>query len=374
MTPAGSPSNFLISAGESSGDRIAADLVQSLRALRPDLHPFGVAGPEMRRVGVSCLVRQESLAVMGFAEVLRHLPTIKEAEAMLLESVKVRKVEFAVLVDYPGFHMRLAEQLRMLGIPVWQYVAPQLWAWGAGRVEALRANFRGVLGVVPFEEEFFKARDVPYTFVGSPIVDRVHPILARPKDRVEGRKKRVGLFPGSRLSEWRRMAAPLLRLKRVLADRANLDFYWSVAPALDRRDLECEFADVFAGPSLEIWVGSSLELMRFVDFAVMTSGTATLECALVGTPMVILYRMNPWTFALAQRWVKVPAIGLANLVAGERVFREFVQDWRDEDVAACVEEGLATLGRYDEPLARIKGRLEGGAAARAAGLIVGGKV
>lgn len=374
---------IFISAGEPSGDLLAAELLEALKHEFPNAEIFGICGPRMRAAGAEALFGIEELSVMGFVEVLKHLPYIKRLEFSLLEAIERREPDFAILVDYPGFHMRLGDSLKLRGIFVFQYVAPQLWAWGEGRTKKLKASTSEVLGIMPFEDGFFRERGVNYTYVGTPQVDR-----SRDAD---GRRERFGLpngpligfFPGSRRSEINRLLPRMLEIRADLrASQPEAKFAISAAPSLPLHLFESMLGEKLPEASLEadglkvyrigdtsLVQGQSIHLMKTCDAALVTSGTATLECALTGTPMAVAYVMQGLTYKLAKRFVKLPHISLVNLVADKGVVREFIQDFASKD-AANELWNLAQDGSYRQQkraeLLDLHERLKGNLAVRAA--------
>jgi len=374
---------IFISAGEPSGDILGAELIEELRRLWPTLEIFGICGPKMRAAGAEALFGIEELSVMGFVEVIKHLPFLKYLEFSLLEQLHRRQPDIAILIDYPGFHLRLADALRLQGVYVIQYVAPQLWAWGEKRTETLRRVTDEVLGIMPFEKSFFLERSVRYRYVGTPQVDRA-------RDAVDDRARfylsnvpTVGFFPGSRASEIRRLLPKMLLIREELRRlHPELRFALSMAPHLKRELFESilgqslgeplytdEGLDVFCQDDTNFVRGQSIHLMKTCDAALVTSGTATLECALTGTPMAVAYVMQPLSFQLAKRFVKLPHISLVNLVAESALVREFIQDFHATEVAAELAQ-LALPGAYRQEkrqkLLDLCMRLQGGLAKNAA--------
>lgn len=345
---------YFISGCEPSGDLLAADLVQALAALRIE-GATGIAGPSMRDAGVRPMASMEDFAVMGFVEVLKHLPRLKLLEMELLEKIRRARPRFAVLVDYPGFHLRLAEELRRMGIPVIQYVAPQLWAWGEHRTERLRRVTDLVLGIMPFEEEFFRGRGVNFQYVGTPQVDRAQRAIGDAKHFgfADG-STRVGFFPGSRVSEVGRILPKVNEIRASLrTQHPDAEVAVSVAPSLPFAPFRVLFNNDSAFEKAEKDLvatgmardpvhktvfarGNSLGLMKTVDVALVTSGTATLECALTLTPMAVIYVTSPMTYRMARRVVKLPYISLVNLVAGRPLVQEYIQHFAPEDAAATL--------------------------------------
>lgn len=343
------PLHVFVSAGEPSGDLLAGELLEQLKILLPHAHFFGICGERMRAAGCEELFSIEELSVMGFVEVLKHLSYIKRLEFSLLEEIELRKPDFAILVDYPGFHLRLGDELKLRGTYVFQYVAPQLWAWGEKRTKRLKAVTDEVLGIMPFETEFFRQRGVNFTYVGTPQVDRA---LKASGDRTRfGLSKGdmvVGFFPGSRKSEIQRLLPRMLEARDELRRRdPQLKFVVSAAPnlpltlfasllnaTLTDPVISTDGLKVFELGDTTLVQGQSIHLMKCADAAVVTSGTATLECALVNTPMAVAYVMQNLSYKIAKRFVKLPYISLVNLVADRELVKEFVQNFRAEDLAS----------------------------------------
>jgi lipid-A-disaccharide synthase len=327
---------YLISAGEFSGDLLAAELVKSLRKIREDLKPYGIVGETMRHEGVEPLAGIEELSVMGIVEVARRIADIRMLEQRILAWVDRMNPQFAVLVDFPGFHFRLAEQLHLRGVPVYQYVAPKVWAWGQKRVALLRDHFKAVLGVLPFEEDFFLRHGVNYHYVGSPHYDRMRGLrvdsaaLGIPQS-----KNFYAFLPGSRMSELRGILPVMQRIRKELSrmDQEALCVI-PLAPGLEWSAVKGILGDVEERYLAEdrweaggfLWIrGHSLEVMKGAQSAVVASGTATLECALAGTPMAVIYVMNDLSYAIAKRAVSLRWVSLVNLLMNREVVREFIQ-------------------------------------------------
>jgi len=317
-----------VSAGEPSGDAHAGALVEALRRARPDLAVEGVGGPRLEAAGARLLDRIERLTVMGFVEVLRKIP----AHLALLRAIERRlargDVKLVVLVDYPGFHLRVATVARRAGVPVLYYVAPQLWAWHASRVRRLARDVSRLAVILPFEEAFFAAHGVPATFVGHPLLDR--PALPgrsvlKAQLGLDPARPVLGLFPGSRGQETARLW-PVFRDAAALVTRA-------------RPEVQCVVAATARGAypdpgPVRVMADRPRECFGAADAALCKSGTTTLEAALAGTPLVVAYKLNALTYLLARRVVKVRWVSLVNLVAEREVAPELLQ-------AAATPERLA---------------------------------
>lgn len=371
---------YLISAGEFSGDLLAAELVHSLRGVMPDLSPCGIAGETMTTAGVRSIAHISELSVMGVLEVARRVSDIRMIEQRILTWVDRTNPAFAVLVDFPGFHFRIAEQLHLRGIPVYQYVAPKVWAWGKSRVSQLRDHFAGVLGVLPFEEEFFLQNDVRYTYVGSPHFDRMSKLEVKPRDLgFPPDRKIIAFLPGSRMSELKGILPVMDRIRREIIHREPETLcVIPLAPGLRWDDVAPILGDSVATEKTEYgwqaagfhWLnGWSLELMKMANSAVVASGTATLECALAGTPMSVVYVMNDLSFAIAKRLVDLKWVSLVNLLMNAEVVKEHIQVINPAVVAEEVldlSRDSASRQKMTAQFTELSRRLEPGAADRAA--------
>jgi lipid-A-disaccharide synthase len=361
------PPTVFVSAGEPSGDAHAAALVAALRAAVPGVRVEGLGGPCLAEAGAELMARIEDLTVMGFVEVLAKVP----AHARLLRAMRARfargDIALVVLVDYPGFHLHVAEAARRAGIPVLYYIAPTAWAWAERRVRKLRARVSHLAVILPFEEAFFRGRGVTATFVGHPLLDR--PPAA--PDRATAARELgldparpvLSVFPGSREQEVRRLW-PAFRDTAELVRRA-------------RPEVQVVVAGTAAGAypeagAMQVIPGRPLLLLAASHAALCKSGTTTLEAAIAGTPHVVAYRVNILTYALARLLSKVRWIGLVNLVAGREIVPEFIQGRARADLLAdallpLLTEGSPERTRQLAGLAEVRGSLGGpGASVRAA--------
>lgn len=388
-TPVTKAPSYFISAGEPSGDLLGGPLVAELAKQLPEHKPFGVCGEHMLAAGVEAIEHIDNLSVMGFAEVIAHLPRILRIEKAIMAEIERRQPEVAILIDYPGLHLRMAAKIRGMGIKVVQYVAPQLWAWGQNRTEKLKRVTDLVLGIMPFEEQFFLDREVNYRYVGTPQVERAEKatLYDFQKPFAHDTGPLIGFFPGSRLSELRRILPKIAAIYKEMAAGGkdeSLRFVLSIAPYLGAGKVSEVIAESFpnAEPQpaevmewdivpgqLKAVRGRSLDLMKTCSTALVTSGTATLECALVGTPMAVIYVTSPLTYAIGKRVVKLPHISLVNLVAERGLVREFVQEFEPATVAEHL--GQLTLQprlreQAHKELTALSGRLKGNLAHHAA--------
>ena len=311
---------ILILAGEASGDLHGSILAERLRARHPDLALVGTGGSRMRTAGVEMLEEHEG--VVGFVEVLRHIP----AHLRLLKRIKARmaegRVALVICIDYPGFNMRVAAAAHALGIPVLYYITPQVWAWRAGRMKTMARILTRAAVILPFEEEMLRGAGVNATFVGHPLLDRAAAMPSRDEARARlglaADAPVLALFPGSRAQEIRRHLGEFVDVARELERRRpGLRVLLSVAPTIDMRDDEVPFPLVRS---------ASFDVLRAADVALCKSGTTTLEAAVAGCPCAIVYRTSAISYRIAKWFVRIPHIGLLNIVAGREVAPEFVQD------------------------------------------------
>jgi lipid-A-disaccharide synthase len=318
----GAGPTVFFSAGEPSGDLHGAAVARALRARYPDARFLGLAGPRMQAEGVEPIVDFGRLAVMGFAEVIRHLPFFAGLLRRTVRTIREERADLVIPIDYPGFNLRLAQRTSRAGVPVLYFIAPQVWAWHRSRAGRLAAAVDRLAVILPFEEEIFDEYGAEVRFVGHPLADRREPVPSRDafceELGLDPERRILALFPGSRQQEVDRHLEPF-----VDAARSVVKARWHVQPVIGRSP------DVPAGAYAATRYPSTTDgraLLAHAHAALVKSGTTTLETALADTPMVIAYRTHPATYWLARRLVEVDHVGLANLVAGERIAPELLQD------------------------------------------------
>jgi len=310
-----------LSAGEPSGDAHGAALVAALRRRFPGATLEAFGGPRMAEAGATVLDRMEPYSVVGFVEALEQLPAHFRLLARTTAAFRAGRYDLAIVIDYPGYHLRAAAAATAAGIPVLYYIAPQLWAWGRGRVKRLARAVRHVAVILPFEERFFRERNVPATFVGHPLKDRpALPLRSRPEAKrllgLDPARPVLGLFPGSRGQEVRRMwPIWLAAAGRVRQARPDVQVVVAGAPG----------AAYPGAGDLLVAGGDPTVAFAAADAGICKSGTTTLEAALADLPMVIAYRLHPVSGFIALRVLQVPWVGLVNLVAEREVCPEFLQ-------------------------------------------------
>jgi lipid-A-disaccharide synthase len=356
-----------ISAGEPSGDAHAAAVVGALRRRLPAVEFEAFGGPLLERAGARVLDRMEAFSVVGFVEALTKIPAHYRLLARVRQAFRAKRYDLVVLVDYPGYHLRAAAAAAQAGIPVLYYIAPQMWAWGAGRVRKLAA-VRRLAVILPFEEAFFRERGIPATFVGHPLKDRPAP-PPRPEARralgLDPGRPALGLFPGSRAQEvvrhWDVFRAAAAR---VVAARPDVQLVVAGTPG----------ARYPEPGAIRVHTGDPLPVFAAADAGICKSGTTTLEAAMADVPMVITYRLHPVSSFIAFRVLRVPWVGLVNLVAGYEVAPELLQRRATpaalaDAVLPLLDPGHAATRRQREGLALVRDRLGApGAAGRVADL------
>jgi lipid-A-disaccharide synthase len=378
VSPApGPPSRrrLLVSCGEPSGDLYAGELVRHLRERTSPIDVFGLGGDRLRSQDARLIAHVSELAVVGLVEVVRHLRRLRAVFRAVLADVDREPVALAVLVDYAGFNLRLAKQLRRRGIPVVYYVSPQLWAWRRGRMRTVRTTVEHMIVIFPFEEGFYRDAFVRATFVGHPLVELAQPapdprafLAAQGLD--PGRPV-LAVLPGSRRQEIAYNLPPIAGALRLLrTKRPELQLALAVAPGLDPRLFEAALSGL---PVARVG-GGAHALMGAARAGIIASGTATVEAALLDLPAVVVYRLSPLSYALGRPFVRLPHYAMANLIAGRRVVSELVQgDFRPEPVArevlSLLDDG-AHRASVLAGLAEVRVHLgTGGASARAAEIV-----
>jgi lipid-A-disaccharide synthase len=370
---------IMISAGEASSDMYAARLATALRA-RAGAQMFGMGGPRMAEAGVELVADYHEVAVVGIAEVLHKIPTVIGVQRRLAREAARRQPALAILVDSPGTHLGVARRLKNIGVPVGYFIGPQVWAWRAGRVRTVKRLVKRMVVIFPFEEKIYSDAGVPVDFVGHPLVDVVRPTMTRDefaaRHGLDPARPIMTLLPGSRRSEIARNFPGVLEtcaiVNREMHDQ-GVQFVHAAAPGLP-----AEVLAKYARPGLEIKrvEGATYDALAAADCAIVASGTATVEAALLGTPMVVIYRVAAATAMVMRHMLRTPFIGMVNLIAGKLVAKEFIQDkFKPAAVAEEVCRLLSSPAARDEMkagLARVRAKLgPGGAIERAADVFAG---
>jgi lipid-A-disaccharide synthase len=353
---------FLVSAGEASGDRYAAGVVSHLRDMASGSRFYGCVGPRLRAAGAEAVVDAEKLSVVGLAEVVGHLPRIYGEYRKLVKLARERRPGAALLVDSPDFHLRLARQLHRMGVPVFYLVAPQAWAWREGRVRTIRQNTKKLFCLFPFEESWFRQRGVDATYIGHPLAAMARPSCSRAeffsKHGLDPAERMIVLLPGSRAGEARRHLPYLLETVAALRAKLPLRAVLATPEGFGTEAALANFRERISALSIQVIENETWDAIAHADVALAASGTVTIEAAVLGTPMVTFYRVNPLSWRLGRRLVKVPFLSMVNLAAGSEIVPEFMQEeMTPANLAAAVEELLSAperAKRMKADLARVR--------------------
>jgi lipid-A-disaccharide synthase len=359
------PPQILISAGEASSDMYAARLATALRE-RTGAQFFGMGGPRMREAGVEILADYHEVAVVGITEVLHKIPSVYRVQNLLAREAERRHAALAILVDSPGTHLGVARRLKNRGIPVGYFIGPQIWAWRSGRVRIVRRRVARMVVIFPFEEKIYRDAGVPVDFVGHPLVDTVKPAMSRDefiaRYNLDPARPIVALLPGSRSSEVERNFPTILEACELLAaqmpPQSTPQFVHAAAPGIGSS----------AGATIAVTrvEGDTYDALAAADCSIVASGTATVEAALLGAPMVVVYRVAPVTAAILRHMVLTDLFAMVNLIAGRRIVTELMQDdFTAPAVAAEVHRLLENPVARQEmkaSLAQVRASLGGGGA------------
>ena len=347
----------MLVSGEASGDRYAAELVEELRARHPEWTYSGMGGEASRTAGIELIVDSTELAVVGLVEVLRHYREIRGALNTLKAQVRARRPALLVLIDYPEFNLRLARFAHRHGIPVLFYISPQIWAWRAWRVRAIRRHVDHMAVVFPFERDFYEEHGVPVTYVGHPLRGQTSPAQSpgavRERWGLDAQRPVVGLFPGSRRSELAHLMPVCAGAARFLRDHpARPQFALVVAPGLKPDDCAPWLAGL---PEVKCLQEPIYDAMQVCDMAVAASGTVTLQLALMRVPFCMIYRLAGLSYALARLLVHIDRYCLANIVAGEDLVEELIQaEATPRKVADTLTPWLDEPARLDQARLKLK--------------------
>jgi len=370
----------LIVCGEPSGDLHASNLVKDILTLDSSVSFFGMGGPLCKKAGVDTVFDISDLALVGFIEVLKNIFTVGKAYNAVLKSVDAGKPDMAVLVDYPGFNLRIARELKKRSVPVVYYISPQVWAWGRDRIGIIKKCVKKILVLFRFEEELYKTCGVDAEFVGHPLVDTVKPSGSKEetlkKYGIKPGEKVIALLPGSRKIEIGRLLPAMLGASKMIAEKIGPCRFIVSKHSSISRGLYDSLISAGTGTdpkpvNIDLIEGDVYNLLASADFAVVASGTATLETAIIGLPHIIVYSTNPVTAYIARAIMKVNHLGIANIIAGRRIVPELWQEEvTPENISKLVIDLLSSQNKLSaarSDLAGVKSSLgSSGASMRAA--------
>lgn len=375
--------SLMVLAGEASGDERAAEVVRALKALAPEvsLRVFGCGGPALRAEGAETLADIAETAIIGPLEIARALARFYALYRRLLRAARERRPAAVLLVDWPEFNVKLLRPLKRLGLRTIYYIGPQVWAWRTYRVRAIRRYVDRLLVILPFEVEFYRRHGIAAEYVGHPLVDTVRPTLSRAtfyeKHALRSDRPVISLLPGSRRTEVEHILPILARAARALHARWPAQFLIPLATPIQPEMAWSLLRRALQPLDLPVRIleRETYDALAHADLAVITSGTATLEAAMLGTPMIVVYRARAINYLLVRPLLHLDTFGMVNLLAGERIVPELIQwDLTPERLAGTMMELLADPMRREvikARLAEVTRRLgEGGAARRAAEIIL----
>ena len=364
---------ILIIAGEVSGDLIGAGLVEQLKKKNPRLKVSGIGGEKMKSAGMDLIFHISQMAFLGFWEVLKHYPFIRKVRNKILERVADNKIKYAVLIDYPGFNLNITPKLKKLGVKIFYYVSPQLWAWGSGRVKKIQKFIEKMLVIFPFEKDFYKKLNVDVEFVGHPLIERVssYSFLSRDelfeKLNLEKGKEILLLLPGSRKQEIERIFPETIKAAKKLADKFNLQIVVACSSNINKKI----FDELAAGIKFNLASDLNYELMKYSKFGIIKSGTSTLEAGYFSLPMVVVYKTSVASYLIGSNLIKIDKIAMANIILGEKVVPELIQSEVNEknvfERSKKILSDDSEYGRIKASLVKIKNLLgDAGASEKAA--------
>ena len=369
----------MLVAGEASGDKHAAHLVKALRSLRPEVQFefFGAGGAEMRAVGVETLVDVRELAIMGALEVASALPKFLRVFRQLRAAAKIRQPDAVILLDWPEFNLRLAKKLKRDGQRVFYYISPQVWAWRSYRVKAIKRDVERMLVILPFEKEFYEQYGIQVDYVGHPLLDSVHVTASREEFcqtyKLDTNQPIVALLPGSRHKEVSYILPPMVEAaQRLKQSNPEIQMIVALAPTIARTEAE---AIIRTTPNITLVENDTYNALAAANLAVVASGTATLETAIIGTPLIVCYRASELNWKIFTPLIKTPFVGMPNLIAGQEIAPEILQkNLTGQNLAQQIIQFISDPARLQKArtdLAEVRARLgAANASERAASVIL----
>jgi len=370
-----SQKNIIMIAGEVSGDYIGAALIKELKKLDNSVNIFGLGGDRMADTGMNILYHIKRMAFLGFAEVVKHLPFIRQVQSELIEVVRKKNIRYAVLIDYPGFNLNFAKKLKGIGVKIVYYISPQIWAWGGGRIKKIKRRVDKMLVVFPFEEDLYRSNNVNVELVGHPLVERIseHQFLSR--DELYNKfnlpdKDILLVMPGSREHEVEEIFPEVISAAERIADEFGLQVIVACSSNIDEKI----FYRSASPKKFNVIKGFTYDLMNYSRLGIIKSGTSTLEAGILGLPMVIVYKTSLITYLIGRSLVKVDSIGMVNIISGKKVVPELIQNnVNEKTIYSECKKILSDRSLYEEiknKLYLLKEKLgSAGASARAAKII-----
>ncbi|MGK9476575.1 lipid-A-disaccharide synthase [Melioribacter sp. OK-6-Me] len=366
---------IMIIAGEASGDLHGAELIKQIKKIDPTIEFYGIGGDRMISAGLQPVVHIKRMAFLGVTEIIRHLPFIRKVRNQLIDLVNKHKIRNAILIDYPGFNLRIANKFKKLGLKNFYYISPQVWAWGRRRIKIIKKIIDKMIVVFPFEEKLYKDNNIDVSYVGHPLIEKIENYEFIPRNdffkqfNLDINKEILLLVPGSRKHEIEKIFPIILPAAQKIASNNNLQIVVACADNIDT-----SIYQKFGNNNYKIIKGHTYELYKYAHFGIVKSGTSTLEAALLGLPFVVVYSTNIITYLLGRMFVRLEHIAMPNILLGEKVVEELIQnDLKADKIINISNEILNNPQKYDEiknKLSKIKLMLgNSGASRRAAELI-----
>jgi lipid-A-disaccharide synthase len=373
------PKTIMIIAGETSGDLHGSNLVKAMLQIDPTLRFCGIGGRRMQEAGVDLMAHAADMAVVGLTEVIVKVNQIRRVLNLMKCKLQEMKPDLLILIDYPDFNLMLGKTAKALGIKIFYYISPQIWAWRPGRIKKIKKIVDKMAVILPFEEQLYREANVEATYVGHPLLDTVKTRYARQeamkKFGLQEGGTTVGLLPGSRKTEVSRLLPVMIKAAEILVNQSpGLQFVLPLADTLDQSFVDHILKQ--SSVSVRMIHHDMVDAIQVSDIVIVASGTATLETALMGKPMVIVYKVSPLSYYIAKKIITIKHIGLANIIAGKTIVPELIQNEANpECIAQTVVDILNDKNRMDEikmELNKIKESLgQPGAAERTARLAYG---
>lgn len=324
--------SILIIAGEASGDLHGSSLIRELKILLPETEFFGIGGMNMQSAGLKILYHSDNLNFMGFVEIIRHLPFIKKVQRHLIDEVIKRKTKYAILIDYPGFNLSIAKKLKSLGVKIFYFISPQVWAWGQNRVKKIKELVFKMYVLFPFEEEFYKQNRIDAEFVGHPLISKLNSYKFLEKNELYERldlekdKDILLILPGSRKHEVSFIFPKVFPAAERISEKFNLQIVVACSNSIEENFIKL----TVNSENYRVISGFTYDLMKHSKFGIIKSGTSTLEAGLIGLPMIIVYKANYLSYLIGMLLIKVKNIGIVNILLGKTIVPELLQSQVNE--------------------------------------------
>ena len=369
---------ILMIAGEASGDLHGSHLVKEMLSLDPTLQFYGVGGKKMKNEGVELIADSKEMAVVGITEVLLKLKRIYQIYRKLKNSLTSNSPSLVILIDYPDFNLRFAREAKKKNIPIVYYISPQVWAWRKGRIKKIGRLIKKMIVIFPFEKKIYEEAQIDVDFVGHPLLDAIRSQFSREEAfqqfSLSSGVTTIGLLPGSRMNEVKRHLPPMIEAIPLISKQINpVQFIIPVAPGLDLGEVQNLVGS--KRENIRVVENNIYDVMRISDVVIVASGTATMEAAIMGAPMIVVYRVSPLTYLLGKMLIKVKNIGMVNIIAGKTVVPELIQkDVTPEKITSAVVQILENPSKQEEikkELNSLKEKIgKSGASFRAAQIII----